>query len=126
MREFAKSTQNEKRWIDAESGSHRTEHGGVAWATASGLIQPQDGAIDVREGARVTDISTRSQLASLGAIAMGEPEDAGLTGSTRSLVRRMLGLNIAPRAARSSAPAVMAKSVKPVKALIATGQVRVA
>jgi hypothetical protein len=122
MRQFAKNVQQ----IGNESGSRRTEHGGVAWSTASGLIQPQDGAIDAREGARVTDISTRLQLASLGAAAMGEPEDARLTGSTRSLVRRMLGLNIASRAARKSAPAAAVKSVKPVKALIGTGQVRVA
>jgi hypothetical protein len=122
MRQFAKSVQQ----IGSESDSRRTEHGGMAWATASVLIQPQDGATNVHESTRVTDISTRSQLASLGAIAMGEPEDARLTGSTRSLVRRMLGLNIAPRAARKSAPVAVAKSVKPVKALIGTGQVRVA
>ncbi|WP_156785150.1 hypothetical protein [Terriglobus roseus] len=39
------------------------------------------------------------------AIAMSEPEDAQLTGMTRSLDRRLLALNLKPVASASSQPA---------------------
>ena len=76
------------RWV-----SRRTEHGSTAWASSSALRQPQDGAAensdsDVR--ARVTDIGSRFHKKA----AAVEPEDAGMTGGTRSLVRRLMGLNV--------------------------------
>lgn len=43
------------------------------------------------------------------AIAMSEPEDAQLTGMTRSLDRRLLALNLKPVASASSQPATALK-----------------
>ena len=64
---------------------------GVSAAAESGdrakFYQPQDGATAQRR--RVTDIASR--LLNLSA---GEPEDARLTGGTRSLMRRVSGLNL--------------------------------
>ncbi|MFP5267886.1 MAG: hypothetical protein ACLGQU_11035 [Acidobacteriota bacterium] len=60
-------------------------HGHAAWAkpfAAKTLIQPQDGAVDARSGFLHRDSSTH------------ESEDAQLTGETRSLDRRLQGLNI--------------------------------
>jgi len=78
---------------------HRVAHGGVAWAVNRqeiNLHQPQDGATDTCR--RVTDISSR-----LLKIAASEPEDARLTGGTRSLSRRLSGLNL-ERLSRPMAP----------------------
>ena len=52
------------------------------------LRQPQDGASETPD--RVSDIDLR-----LGRQLSGEPEDARLTGGTRSLMRRLMGLNMA-------------------------------
>lgn len=64
----------------------RNEHGGSAW-TAAGksdkLHQPQDGAQETG-----TLLTARSRM------ALREPEDARLTGGTRSLMRRTMGLNV--------------------------------
>ncbi len=60
-------------------------HGHAGWAmpfAARTLIQPQDGAVE-----------TRSSLLHCNP-TMHESEDAYLTGGTRSLDRRLLGLNI--------------------------------
>ncbi|MEO7030104.1 MAG: hypothetical protein ABI147_11945 [Acidobacteriaceae bacterium] len=82
----------------------RTGHGGIAWASspstgAPKLYQPQDGAIESR--GRVTDIASR-----LFKFSAGEPEDARLTGGTRSLMRRLSGLNLGqlvrPKAPKSA------------------------
>ena len=64
----------------------RTPHGGTAWTRVPGdaLRQPQDGALDAN--LRVADISARAGFM--------EPEDARLTGGTRSLMRRLMGLNM--------------------------------
>lgn len=43
------------------------------------------------------------------AIAMSEPEDAQLTGMTRSLDRRLLALNLKPVASASSQPTTALK-----------------
>src|SRR4051812_5572957 len=51
------------------------------------LYQPQDGATAQRR--RVTDIASRFLK-----VSAGEPEDARLTGGTRSLMRRLSGLNL--------------------------------
>jgi hypothetical protein len=68
------------------------------------MMQPQDGAS-----------ATRSRLASIRSHqnidGLHEPEDARLTGGTRSLDRRLLGLNVLNTYVKRSAAAV--KSVKP-------------
>ena len=51
------------------------------------MRQPQDGALDLPT--RVASISSKLQPA----LPM-EPEDARLTGLTRSLYRRVMGLNV--------------------------------
>jgi hypothetical protein len=83
----------------------RNNHGGFAWTaadSAENLHQPQDGA---QELATVyTPISKKTMLR--------EPEDARLTGGTRSLMRRVMGLNVT---ALSAARKVPAKTL-PVKA----------
>jgi hypothetical protein len=68
------------------SGWKRSVHGGSAWAasgTADNLHQPQDGAQET--GALLT---ARTRM------SLREPEDARLTGGTRSLMRRVMGLNV--------------------------------
>ncbi|MDE1160513.1 MAG: hypothetical protein PW792_01050 [Acidobacteriaceae bacterium] len=66
------------------SSSRRNSHGGMAFVTELQMRQPQDGAADY------APLAIQAHLAGLGS----EPEDARLTGSTRSLFRRALGLNI--------------------------------
>ena len=72
---------------DAREGSgwKRSVHGGSAWtATANAdLHQPQDGA---QEAGTLLTARTR--------MSAREPEDARLTGGTRSLMRRVMGLNV--------------------------------
>lgn len=83
----------------------RNNHGGVAWTTADrteNLHQPQDGA---QELATVYSSLTKKAM-------LREPEDARLTGGTRSLMRRVMGLNVTALAAARKVPA---KTV-PVKA----------
>jgi len=108
-----KTIGSKNRWTSRfESGSRRVGHGGTAWASKSGLVQPQDGVTELRDcTSRITDISKRLQLAALGGPALTEPEDARLTGGTRSLVRRLLGLNIMPQ----KFSAVSAKAARPAK-----------
>ena len=67
----------------------RVNHGGAAWLKRRGdeLRQPQDGAYPDR----VVSSKENSRLE--------EGEDAQITGSTRSLGRRLLGLNVVARAA---------------------------
>ena len=106
-----------------ENGSRRVGHGSTAWAMRGNLLQPQDGAFDSRDQqARVTDIGKRQQVAAFGAAALVEPEDARLTGGSRTLVRRLLGLNITPRVRPVGVIAKAAKAVagKPAKRILAT------
>ncbi len=66
------------------------KHGGTAWSTPfsdRSLRQPQDGVAERRT--RLAMINSHL-LANL----LDEPEDARLTGGTRSLTRRLLGLNV--------------------------------
>lgn len=90
------------RFAPSRETSHRTGHGGTAWAPASlgevKLYQPQDGAADPRS--RVADIASRMRKMA------GEPEDARLTGGTRSLMRRLSGLNVNMDMARRAKPVV--------------------
>ncbi len=67
-------------------GWKRNGHGGSAWtanAKADSLHQPQDGAQETG-----TLLTARTRM------ALREPEDARLTGGTRSLMRRTMGLNV--------------------------------
>ena len=70
------------------------------------LYQPQDGATDTRS--RVADIASRMRKMA------GEPEDARLTGGTRSLMRRLSGLNVGMEMVRRVKPAIV-KSVPSVQ-----------
>ena len=80
--------------------TRRGGHGGTAWSmpfTEQGLVQPQDGAVDPRTRLASIRSHQHSDL-------LHEAEDARLTGGTRSLDRRLLGLNVLDaRAKRSSA-----------------------
>ena len=82
-------------------------HGGTAWSlpfAEAGMMQPQDGAVE-----------NRSRLASMRSRTLNdglhEPEDARLTGGTRSLDRRLLGLNVLNTYVKRTTAAV--KAVKP-------------
>lgn len=71
----------------AREGSwRRTSHGGSAFANELNLVQPQDGAERRSVPGTVSPIKSR--------LSVAEPEDARLTGVTRSLYRRLTGLNI--------------------------------
>ena len=76
----------------------RVNHGGAPWLRRRGeeLRQPQDGATETadRNLAAIAPLSNRS----------GEGEDARITGGTRSLVRRLMGLNVASTAKLSFSP----------------------
>lgn len=82
------------------TGWKRNGHGGSAWtatAKADTLHQPQDGAQEAG-----TLLTARTLL------ARREPEDAGLTGGTRSLMRRVMGLNVTSLAETRKAPRTVA------------------
>ena len=65
----------------------RVSHGSMRFARDQHMRQPQDGALDLPS--RVASITSKQQPA----LPM-EPEDARLTGTTRSLYRRVMGLNV--------------------------------
>lgn len=77
----------DKAPVRETAGWKRNGHGGSAWtATAKGennLHQPQDGAQETG-----TLLTARTRM------SFREPEDARLTGLTRSLMRRVMGLNV--------------------------------
>jgi hypothetical protein len=67
--------------------TRRSGHGETAWSLRTDparLRQPQDGAPD-----KLATLRQRPQVR-----VLQEPEDATLTGGTRSLPRRLLGLNV--------------------------------
>ncbi|MEK6398930.1 MAG: hypothetical protein V4734_12650 [Terriglobus sp.] len=66
-------------------GTHRS------WPTDAGIRQGS-----VLRKAEPSDIAAGSISGRRSAIAMTEPEDAQLTGMTRSLHRRLLALNLKP------------------------------
>ena len=101
------------RW----SASRRTEHGGTAWTAQMTMRQPQDGAEPAES--RVMSMRSRYPQNSLGAAAMTESEDAKLTGGTRSLLRRVLGLNV-------TQPMLAKAATKPVSRVLGTNQAQVA
>lgn len=66
------------------------KHGGTAWSvpfSERSLCQPQDGAAERRKSLAIINSHLLTNL-------LNEPEDARLTGGTRSLTRRLLGLNV--------------------------------
>lgn len=70
--------------------SKRVSHGGTRFAPQANLRQPQDGARAANEmPRRVASINEKGQPS-----LFQEPEDARLTGVTRSLFRRLMGLNV--------------------------------
>lgn len=75
--------------IAAQGGAH----GGTAWRlpfaaqAQQSMMQPQDGAVDARTRLASIRSHQHSDL-------LHESEDARLTGGTRSLDRRLLGLNV--------------------------------
>jgi hypothetical protein len=85
-----KNAESPQRRFAPAQETHRVAHGSTAWAVTAAadvnLHQPQDGVVAQRR--RVTDIASRLRK------VVGEPEDARLTGGTRSLMRRLSGLNI--------------------------------
>jgi hypothetical protein len=92
----------------------RTEHGSTAWTLGRQMLQPQDGAVSVRT--RVRDIGLereRLTQSAAGRVAAMEPEDARLTGGTRSLMRRLLGLNIGQAKPKGRQPAGSVVTVRP-------------
>jgi hypothetical protein len=69
--------------------TRRAGHGGLAWNrtfASDNMRQPQDGALDMRSRLSTINSKLKNDL-------FVEPEDARLTGGTRSLTRRLLGLN---------------------------------
>lgn len=64
----------------------RVSHGNIRFQTEA--RQPQDGAI---HSAAVAALSPRNFP-----LVAAEPDDARLTGMTRSLNRRLIGLNVRP------------------------------
>jgi hypothetical protein len=77
------------------AGWKRVGHGSVAWSVPSdeaNLRQPQDGASETRRrGSERADVQ---QIGPRATRLLSEPEDARLTGGTRSLSRRVMGLNV--------------------------------
>jgi hypothetical protein len=70
----------------SELEPHRVNHGGSPWSIPArypATSQPQNGAL--RRPPRPTVLTSPLDC---------EPEDARLTGGTRSLSRRVLGLNV--------------------------------
>jgi hypothetical protein len=102
------TTSPQSRFNPAREMPRRIAHGGMAWATTATdqakLYQPQDGAADTRS--RVADIASRLRKMA------GEPEDARITGGTRSLMRRLSGLNVGMDMVRR-ARAIKPQSVVP-------------
>lgn len=83
------------------SKSKRIAHGGGAWSLPDAqdrLKQPQDGI------SRSEDMDKRTRRS-----PGREPEDAGMTGGTRSLMRRVMGLNVtaSPGGRKPARPAMV-------------------
>lgn len=87
---LAESTQIERPGVETMSW-RRSGHGSSAVPQRPQMMifrQPQDGAPEPSSRRVATLPSAHPSLS-------GEPEDARLTGGTRSLMRRVLGLNVA-------------------------------
>ena len=97
-----KNQKNQMRVLGATEvrvGPRRAAHGGTAWGARpeDEQRQPQDGGIDMDVRSRVSEIS-----AHLNRTNFIEPEDARITGTTRSLMRRLMGLNIGRKAQKAA------------------------
>lgn len=76
----------------------RVNHGAVAWSAPKmdqTLWQPQDGA--TKDEARLLESAAVREISSRMLRPPCEPEDARMTGMTRSLMRRVMGLNVTAR-----------------------------
>jgi hypothetical protein len=76
--------------VVAFASTRRGGHGAADWSLpmhAARLRQPQDGAPETKS--KMMAFRARPQTG-----VFQEPEDAALTGDTRSLNRRLLGLNV--------------------------------
>lgn len=95
--------------MDEGAGLKRVGHGSVAWsapAADTALWQPQDGSSETRKhGLEFADVQ---QIGPRASRLSSEPEDARLTGGTRSLSRRVMGLNVTARP-ETRKPAAVAK-----------------
>jgi hypothetical protein len=81
----------------AAQSASRGGHAGSARSLSNSmdpLRQPQDGAAEFL-------IEAHSRIAFMESHLLAEPVDARITGSTRSLARRLLGLNVAPASRRA-------------------------
>ncbi|MFC6646689.1 hypothetical protein ACFQBQ_14050 [Granulicella cerasi] len=84
--------------LNSRNASRRISHGSMAFASEPNHIQPQDGAMQ----ASVVTMKPHDRSQQV------EPEDAALTGMTRSLFRRVMGLNVlSPAAPKKIAPVQM-------------------
>lgn len=93
-----------------ETAARRVSHGATRFASDPRMRQPQDGAIDT--ASRIASITSKQQPA-----IPSEPEDARLTGLTRSLYRRLMGLNVMNVNVDTPVPTTAAAAVPPRKPL---------
>ena len=100
MRRSLSSLKNiEIPWNRFTSAFRRNGHGGTPWSRTMEMSQPQDQDDLVGAQTRITEISARLHrgLVETTGVVLNEPEDAHITGGTRSLTRRLTGLNVLPR-----------------------------
>jgi hypothetical protein len=107
LSDYGSSWKDQMQFIatqTARAGTRRTAHGSTAWGARPEMEmrQPQDGAADPDIRSRVAEIS-----AHLNRNSFIEPEDARITGTTRSLMRRLMGLNVLGRKAQRAAAVPM-------------------
>lgn len=94
--------------LPGSTSSKRTAHGSSAWSIPQAdnrMSQPQDGAAEVSKVA-AEEIGARALRT-----PASEPEDARITGGTRSLMRRVMGLNVAKGPASRRPTRVIAPTV---------------
>jgi hypothetical protein len=109
----------QNRWNSKSPAPRRTGHGGMAWVNETCLRQPQDGALESLESIVVEEIPSPRVRGSFA--RLNEPEDAGLTGATRSLGRRLLGLNMV-----GALPVALHEPLQPKRATVLFARTQVA
>lgn len=100
MRRSISSLKNiEIPWSRFTSAFRRNGHGGTPWSRTMEMSQPQDQDDLVGAQVRITEISARLHRGAVETVGTvrDEPEDAHITGGTRSLTRRLTGLNVLAR-----------------------------
>ena len=98
--------------LQGPTSSKRTAHGSSAWSIPQAdnrLVQPQDGAAEI---SKVTADGYQDANAFVARSPANEPEDARITGGTRSLMRRVMGLNVAARPASRRPARVVAPTAQ--------------